>query len=264
MNNQPVVILTGASRGIGAATAVWLGRCGAVVMLVARSGGDLKQTAAQVKIQGGTPLVCAADVTDAADCAAVVARTVADFGSLDAVINNAGVFQPLAAVADSKPDLWRDNIEVNLIGPYHMTRAAIEPLRRQHGRIVNVSSGAANYPIAMASAYCAAKAGLNHFTRVLAEEEPLLTAVAVRPGVVDTRMQAYIRDHGPGVMPPDQIGYYQDLKAEGRLEPPLVPARVIAWLALHAPRSLSGTFIDYDDDRVRRPAEDLFGAGLLE
>ena len=80
------------------------------------------------------------------------------------------------------------------------------PLRRQRGRIINVSSGAANHPIAMASAYCAAKAGLNHFTRVVAEEEPSLTVVAVRPGVVDT---AIVPDgfRAPefNVMPPEEM-----------------------------------------------------------
>jgi len=262
MKKQPVIIVTGASRGLGASVAVWLGRIGAAVALVAQTHRALEQTATQVQNQGGTPLVLPADVRHATACATVISKTLENFGCIDALVNNAGVFQPLAAVANADPDLWRYNIEVNLLGPFQMTRAAMGPLRQQGGRIVNVSSGAANHPIAMASAYCAAKAGLNHFTRVLAEEEPSLTVVAVRPGVVDTAMQVYIREQGPGVMPNDQIAYYQNLKTDGLLEPPLVPARVIAWLALHAPRSLSGAFIDYDDARVQRPAEDFFGTDM--
>jgi NAD(P)-dependent dehydrogenase (short-subunit alcohol dehydrogenase family) len=262
MENHPVIIVTGASRGLGASIAAWLGSKKAVVVLVARTRRALEQTAAQVQAQGGTALVLAADVARAHECASIVTKTLANFSRLDALVNNAGVFQPLAAVADSDPDQWRYNLEVNLLGPYNLARAAIAPLRQQRGRIINISSGAANLPIGKASAYCAAKAGLNHFTRVLAEEEPLLTVVAIRPGVVDTAMQTYIREQGQGVMEPDQIAYYLNLKTDGLLEPPSVPARVVAWLALHAPRPLSGEFLSYDDHRVQRPAEDFFGAEL--
>jgi len=242
MENHPVIIVTGASRGLGASVAAWLGRSKAVVVLVARTRHALEQTAVQVQDQGGTAFIIAADVVHARECASIVTRTLSKFSRLDALVNNAGVFQPLAAVADSDPAQWRYNLEVNLLGPYNLARAAIAPLRQHRGRIVNVSSGAANHPISNASAYCAAKAGLNHFNRVLAEEEPLLTVVAIRPGVVDTAMQTYIREQGLGVMASDQLAYYQNLKTDGLLEPPHVPARVVAWLALHAPRRLSGEF----------------------
>jgi len=259
MENKPVVIVTGASRGLGASIADWLGRIHAGVVLVARTRDGLERTAALVEKRGGTPLFLAADVAHADECAAVVDTVLAKFDRLDALVNNAGVFQPLAAVSASDPDQWRYNIEVNLMGPYNMARVAIESLRSHRGRIINVSSGAANHSIDKASAYCAAKAGLNHFTRVLAAEEPLLTVIAVRPGVVDTAMQAFIRENGPGVMAADQIGYYQNLKSDGLLEPPAVPARAIAWLALYAPSTLSGAFIDYDDPRIVRPSEEVFG-----
>ena len=258
MEDKPVVIVTGASQGLGAAIAHWLGRIKAIVVLVARTAQTLEQTAVAVKEQGGAPLVLPVDVARADACFNVVQETMQRFGRLDALINNAGVFQPLAATADSDPEQWRYNIEVNLLGPYHMIRAAIGPLRHRKGRIVNVSSGAAVHSICNASAYCAAKAGLNHLTRVLAEEEPLVTVVAIRPGVVDTAMQTYIRTHGPGVMEPGQIAYYRGLKTDNLLEPPAVPARVIAWLALKAPSGITGDFIDYDDQRFRKPSEDFF------
>ena len=105
------------------------------------------------------------------------------------------------------------------------------------------------------------KAALNHFTRVLAAEESAITVLAVRPGVVDTPMQAYIRDRGPHVMPPEQIAYYTNLKERGELEPPEIPGRAIAWLALHAPEAFSGEFLDYDDPRISRPAIDFFMQG---
>jgi NAD(P)-dependent dehydrogenase (short-subunit alcohol dehydrogenase family) len=259
MKSQPVIIVTGASRGLGAAVGFWLGRIGAAVVLVARTRTDLEETAAAVQNQGGTSLIVPADIAFVDECAAVIGQALDRFGHLDALVNNAGIFEPLAAVADSNPDHWHANLAINLLGPYNLIRLALPHLRDRRGRIVNVSSGAASHTIPMASAYCVAKAGLNHLTRVLAEEEPLVTTVALRPGVVDTAMQAFIRTQAPGVMRPDQAAYYQNLKRDGQLEAPMVPARVIAWLALHAPRAYSGEFVSYDDARIRRPAEDFFG-----
>ena len=109
------------------------------------------------------------------------------------------------------------------------------------------------------SAYFVSKAALNHFTRVLAAEELAITALAVRPGMVDTAMQAYIRDQGPDVMPPEQLAYYVNFKERGELEPPENPGRAIAWLALHAPEEFSGEFLDYDDPRISKPALEFFG-----
>ena len=181
------------------------------------------------------------------------------FGRIDALVNNAGIIQPISSIAHTEPVTWRYNIEVNLMGPFYMIQAAIFSLRSQNGRVINVSSGAANRVIENASAYCAAKAALNHFTRVLADEEPELTAVTVRPGVVDTDMQATIRNQGLNAMSEEQLAYYRQLKAHGTLEPPEVPGRSIAWLALHAPAEISGQFFDYDDPRIAKPAQRAFG-----
>ena len=109
------------------------------------------------------------------------------------------------------------------------------------------------------SAYCAGKAALNHFTQVLAAEETTLTALAVRPGVVDTEMQAVLRREGSKAMTASQVAYYHQLKDRGALEPPEIPARSIAWLALYAPPEFSGRFLDYDDPRILRPALEVFG-----
>ena len=262
MDQIPVVIVTGASRGIGAYVARWLGKTGAAVVLVARSGDRLMQVALDVRRLGGTPLTMAADVADPKACARVVEQTVSELGRIDALVNNAGIVEPLASVAMADAEAWRYAIEVNLLGPFHMVRASILELRKQRGRVVNVSSGAAATAIRAASAYCAAKAGLNHFTRVLAAEEPSVVCVAMRPGVVDTDMQAVIRRVGPAAMPPDQFAYYQGLKDEGKLEPPWVPARSIAWLALHMPLEWSGQFLNYDDPSISQPALEVFGERL--
>ena len=264
MRNRPTVIVTGASRGLGAAVALWLGKAGCTVGLVARSGSELKRVAKDVEQLGGMSAPFDADVADPNACRSVVEETTKRFGRLDALVNNAAVLQPLAPVAQTDPGDWRYNIEVNLLGPFYMTRAAIPELKKQKGRIVNVSSGAANTPIASASAYCVTKAALNYFTRLLAEEERGLTCVAVRPGVVDTEMQALIRREGPKTMPPERVEYFISLKAEGSLEPPRIPARSIAWLALHAPKDFSGEFVSYDDPVISRSSRDVFGENLTK
>jgi NAD(P)-dependent dehydrogenase (short-subunit alcohol dehydrogenase family) len=157
------------------------------------------------------------------------------------------------------PHAWSYNIEVNLNGPFFLIRAALPELRRRGGRVVNVSSGAAEKAIPGWSAYCAAKAALTHFTRILAAEEPEIVAVSLRPGVVDTAMQEAIREKGAAGMDADKLAYFRELKAGGKLEPPDVPGRAMAWLALRAPREWSGEFLDYDDPRIAGPAADFFG-----
>ena len=206
--------------------------------------------------------VVKADVSDFHACRTAVETTRDHFGRIDSLVNNAGIVQPLAPIADTDPDDWRHSIEVNLFGSFYLVRAAISDLRKHKGRIVNVSSGAATMALENASAYCTGKAALNHFTRVLAAEEPAVTALTVRPGVVDTDMQAILRNEGDNAMPVEQIAYYRQLKERGELEPPQIPARAISWLALSAPREFSGQFLDYDDPRISRPAAQVFGDSL--
>jgi NAD(P)-dependent dehydrogenase (short-subunit alcohol dehydrogenase family) len=258
MKDFPVVIVTGASRGIGAAVAGWLVKVGAGVTLVARTEAGLNKVTEELGNLGGEVLACNTDISDYDGCRRIVERTLAHFGRIDGLVNNAGIVQPIAAIADSDPIKWRYNIDVNLIGPFNLIKAAIPHLRKHKGRIVNVSSGAANLALENLSAYCTGKAALNHFTRVLAAEESALTAVTVRPGVVDTDMQTYIRQEGSAVLPADQLAYYKELKDHGQLEPPEAPARSIAWLALHATRQFSGQFLDYDDPRISGKALNYF------
>ena len=259
MNAKPVVIVTGASRGLGAAVARWLAKAGAGVTLVARSEEKLRQVAVDVSRLGGNFLIFRADVSDYNACLSAVETTLDHFGRIDSLINNAGVVQPLAPIADTHPDDWRQNIEVNLCAPFYLVRAAIAALRKHNGRIVNVSSGAATMVIKNASAYCTGKAALNHFTRVLAAEETEVTAMTLRPGVVDTDMQAVLRNPGKSALSSEQIAYYRQLKEKEELEPPEIPARAIAWLALYAPRAFSGEFLDYDDPRLSQAALAVLG-----
>jgi len=258
MNDKAVVIITGASRGLGASIAHWLGKNGNKVMLAARSEDRLLQCADEVEKLGGKALAVTMDVSDPEACRSLIAKTLDTFGRIDGVVNNAGVVTPLASIENADPSAWKYCLGVNLIGPFQMTKFSLPYLRISKGRLINVSSGASKIPIESAAAYCASKAALNHFTSVLAAEEPGITTVAVRPGVVDTDMQAYLRKQGPVVMPKNTANFYLDLKQEGKLEPPKTPARSIAWLALHAPGEMSGSFRSYDDSDIIGPASKFF------
>jgi NAD(P)-dependent dehydrogenase (short-subunit alcohol dehydrogenase family) len=245
-----VIIVTGASRGIGAAITRKLLQAQATVVAVARTPitGDGEATRNRRVVGRLYPII--ADVADPSACERAIGETIRTFGRLDALVNNAGILEPVARLADADPGMWRHNLEVNLLGPFYLSRAAIPYLRQTRGRIVNISSGAARKAIAGWSAYCVAKAALTHFTRQLAAEEPDITAVALRPGVVDTAMQTLIRQAGPAVMSSAKSTYFQALKDRGELLDPDIPAQAAAWLALSAPRVLSGMFIDYDDPRL--------------
>jgi len=100
-------------------------------------------------------------------------------------------------------------------------------------------------------AYCTAKAAVNHFTRVLAEEEPDVTAIAFRPGVVDTAMQAQIRREGASGMPKEAYARFVDYHEQGDLLPPEVPGCALAVLAFYAPHEWSGSFLPWNDEQVQ-------------
>ncbi|MFZ0547439.1 MAG: SDR family oxidoreductase, partial [Candidatus Promineifilaceae bacterium] len=244
------VIITGASRGIGAAMAKITAEQGAAVVINARSEDALRAVAAEIEQGGGKALVVPGDVSDPAQCAALVEQTIAQFGRIDALINNAGILEPISPIAETDPADWQYNFAVNLLGPLMLIQAAIPYLREQNGRVINISSGAATRGTAGWAAYCASKAALNQITRVLALEEPAITALAVRPGIVDTEMQAVIRSEGKsGMIQADHqrfIGFHQN----GQLLPPEIPSRALVALALHAPKEWSGDFLSWDDDRV--------------
>lgn len=248
--STPTVLITGASRGLGAATARAVARMGARVAITARSRQALEAVAEEIGASGGEVAVIPGDVSDADDRQEMLAAARAAFGELDALVNNAGVLDPIAPLGGASAAAWEYNLRVNLLAPVHLTRLALPSLLTRSGRVINVSSGAAVKVIEGWSAYCTAKAGLNHFTRCLAEEHPEITAISFRPGVVDTAMQARIRQEGDEGMPDEVHERYVRYHEEGELLPPERPARSLAALALHAPPVWSGEFLAWDADRV--------------
>jgi NAD(P)-dependent dehydrogenase (short-subunit alcohol dehydrogenase family) len=248
---ETAVIVTGASRGLGAATARLAAQLGAGVALVARSAGDLEQVAREIRDAGGQALPLEGDVTRMEDCERVVAGTVERFGGLDALVNNAGILEPIAPLAEMEAGAWEKNWAVNVLGPALMTRVALPHLRKRQGRILNVSSGAAVHAIPGWGAYCLAKAAINQFGRMLAAEEPEVTCLSFRPGVVDTAMQATIRREGARGMPGEVHERFVRYHQAGELLPPEAPGCGLAVLALYAPRAWSGEFLSWDEEQVQ-------------
>ena len=245
-----VVVVTGASRGLGAAVAQILGEMGARVILTARSEGALAGVTALVQNAGGEALAVPGDISDPATVRALVDATMNRFGQLDAVVNNAGVLGPITRIMDADVSAWTHNWAVNVMAPVMLTQVALPYLRERRGRVINVSSGAAIGVKAGWGAYCAAKAALNQFNAVLAHEEPAITALAVRPGMIDTEMQAVLRREGESAMRDDEYARFVGHYERDELLAPEHPGRAIALMALYAPLAWSGEFIQWDDERV--------------
>lgn len=247
---HPVVVITGASRGLGAAIARLLPRLGASVVLSARSEADLAAIAREIRSDGGRAEVVVGDIRQPELCEQLVRAALDRFGRLDAVINNAATLEPVAPVAEADPDSWARALAVNVIAPVLLSRAALPALRVRQGCILNVSSGAAIRPKTAWAAYNASKAALNQVTATLAREEPEITALAVDPGVMDTEMQAVIRAQGQGKMIDAEYRRFASLFERSELGSPEQPARSVAVLALHAPREWTGEFVTWNEDRV--------------
>ena len=255
--DAPAAIVTGASRGIGAATARWLAAGGARVTLVARNEDGLRATAAAIAAAGGEAQVQPADLTDAAAAGAVVAAAFGRWGRLDAVVNNAAQIEPIARIATVELAAWTQTITVDLLAPLALTQAAIAHLRASRGRVLNLVSTAAHLPLAGLSAYCCGKAALHMLTRVLAAEEPDITALSVQPGPVDTDMHVALRAE-TDALDPERLAYYRSLPQQNQLRSADVPGRSLAWLALAAPAAWSGREIDHDDPEVTDAATAFF------
>ncbi len=165
-----VALVTGASSGLGRATAVALAHAGADVALLARSEPDLRQVVDEIEAAGRRGLALPVDLALAEQVTDAVARTLATFGRIDVLVNAAGTDVP-GAVADLATEDWDRVLDVNLRAPFVLAHAVF-PAMQQAGRgtIINVSSVAGKRGWANAAAYCASKFGLTGFTQALAAE----------------------------------------------------------------------------------------------
>lgn len=255
-----VAIVTGAGRGIGAASARLLAQAGAALVLTARSRDQIEAVAAELRQAGGQAIAVDADVSDFDQIEEVVESALTQFDRIDILINNAGVIWPIDEIAEADPTEWAYNIHVNLVGPFYMARSVLPVMLDQnYGRIVNVTSGAAEHVVVGWSAYCAAKAGVNMLTRSLAEElaGSGVTANALSPGMVDTEMQEDIRSVDTGETSLDYSRFHQAYET-GQLRSVQEVARMLYWMAGPWSRDRSGEIFSHTDaDWMAQVARDL-------
>jgi NADP-dependent 3-hydroxy acid dehydrogenase YdfG len=189
-----VVLITGASSGIGAGTARYLGARGARLMLGARRTDRLVALADEIRASGGTVAWRALDVTQRDDNTAFVEAALSEYGQVDVIVNNAGVM-PLSPMSSLKVDEWDRMIDVNIKGLLYGVAAVLPVMNRQgFGQIVNVSSVGGLRVSPTAAVYCATKYAVRAISDGLRQENDKLRVTSICPGVVTSELADTITD----------------------------------------------------------------------
>ena len=191
-----IALVTGASRGIGAAIAQALGKQGATVIGTATSAGGAENIAASLKAAGIAGIGVALDVNDAAQIDSVLAEVTANFGDVSILINNAGITRDTLLMRMKAED-WDSVISTNLTSVYRMSQAVLRPMMKARvGRIISISSVVGHMGNAGQTNYAAAKAGMAGFTKSLAAEvgSRNITVNCVAPGFIETDMTAELHE----------------------------------------------------------------------
>ena len=253
-----VALVTGGGRGLGRAFAIALAKAGARVAVTARTAEPLAQTVAMVERAGGRALAIPGDVS-APDAVAHVVRTAeSQLGMVDILVNNAGAVGPLGYDWEVDLEDWWRTFEVNVRGPFLYARAVLPGMvKRQRGRIVNISTGAGFGRLPQMDAYCATKAALTQWTKCLAADIQAhgVTVFAFHPGMVRTSMLDALTS--PDV--PNAVqAFFSSLLSQGRDVPIERSAQMLLFLVSGRADALSGRFIraqDNEEELVRRAEE---------
>lgn len=237
------VLITGASRGIGAEAARVFAAAGANIALVARSADSIADLAGEI---GQKAVAIPCDISRYWEVAQAVENCVTAFGGLDILINNAGVIEPIARMDEADPDGWGQVIDINLKGVFHGMRAALPVMEPAGGgTVLTVSSGAAHNPIEAWSHYCASKAGAAMLTMCLHKEmgDKGIRAMGLSPGTVATQMQREIK--ASGINPVSQLDWSVHI-------PPDWPAKALLWMCTPEADAYLGEEISLRDEDIRR------------
>jgi NAD(P)-dependent dehydrogenase (short-subunit alcohol dehydrogenase family) len=254
-NTSPVVLITGASRGIGRAMALRFGAEGARVALLARSAAGLSETLAAVRSAGGAGEAFTADVTREDAVARAHEEIVASLGTVEVLVNNAGVGGPTGQMWEVDPDQWWETIDVNLRGTFVCSRTVLPAMvARGRGRIINVASNAGAHRWPYFTAYAVSKAAVIKLTESLAAEtrDHGISVFAVHPGLVRAGLTDAALVEGP--RPPDGSiaarvrSWFERELAEGRTVSADEAAAFVLEIASGRADALSGRYIAIEDD----------------
>ncbi|RUL72881.1 SDR family NAD(P)-dependent oxidoreductase [Dyella choica] len=211
-----IALVTGASSGIGEATALALAEQGAKVAIAARRRERLEQLAAKLSELGAEPLLLVADLASEAQAQRIVAQTQEHYGRLDILVNNAGVMY-LEPVAEADLGRWRWMLELNVLSLIASTQAALAGMRaRREGHIVNISSVAGRVANPNAAAYAATKFGVVGFSESLRREvyKDNIRVSVIEPGMVDTELREHIGHEASRRAVNARAGEMRQLQAE--------------------------------------------------
>lgn len=236
------VLITGASRGIGEASVSEFIHAGANVVLTARSGADINRIAAPF---GDRALAIAGDIADPDFVNTMIDQTIAHFGQLDVVINNAAALHPIDRIEDADIDEWSKLIDINVKGVFYAAKAALPHMMKTgEGIILTVSSGAAHNPLEGWSAYCASKAAAAMMTRSLHLEYGWrgISSMGLSPGTVATQMQREIK--ASGMNPVSELDW-------GDHVPPSWPAKAMVYMCQNA-KQFAGQELALRDPDLRK------------
>ncbi|ORX91013.1 NAD(P)-binding protein [Basidiobolus meristosporus CBS 931.73] len=243
----PVVIVTGASRGIGRAVTLEALEQGAFVVSVARTEHLLQTIELETTFPENYSYIVA-DLSSEKDLERVVTHTIDKHGRIDSIILNAGVIDPIKSLGDIKEAEWRRLFELNFFSVVSLVRKALPELRKSRGNCVMVSSGAAMIAFPGWAAYCCSKAALNMFSYCLAIEEPDVRCTAIHPGAVDTDFQRLIRETGSKHMSRNDYNGFVSMKQNNILVKPNEVGFVLAKLGRDGvPDQFHGKFFSWDD-----------------
>lgn len=245
--DKKVAIVTGAGKGIGACTAQSLAEVGAAVVCVARTQADVDQRVNAITDMGGKALAVAADVTDAADRQRLIDATMAHFGRIDVLVNNAGGtgHGPTELIDDEQV---YQAMRVNFMAPVYLTRACIPLMREQGGgAVVNISSGMSRVANVGSIPYGGAKAAQEQATRMMAIEfSPDIRINAIRVGAIRTEnMQTNLLDRMPGVE--EKLSAWTPV---GRIGMPEDIAAAVVYLSTEASSYVTGKILDVDGGMI--------------
>src|SRR5215471_17404346 len=237
-----VVVITGASSGIGRAAALAFAREGAAVTLISRDAAALADVSREISSAGGRSITFAADVTDEQSPGHIVRNTVENFGGIDVLVNAAGVIAT-GTIENTTDAAWDAMMGINLRAPFRLMREALPHLKARKGAVVNVSSVNGLRSFAGVLAYCVSKSGVDHLTRCAALElAPLGVRInAINPGVTVTNL------HRRSGMADDQYAAFLERSKTthplGRPGDPDDIASMIVFLASHRASWMTGETI---------------------